>query len=612
MIGKFREFSSNDWKIPVLALGLFVFAILLFAPATQFDFIQLDDNAYIVNNPHVTTGLSSENIRWAFTTAHEQWYLPMLWLSFMADAHFFGVNPGAFHRTNVFLHAVNVLLLFLVLVRMTGSVWRSVFVAALFAAHPTRVEAVAWITARKDNLSGLFFMLGLWTYVGYVERKAPWRMVLLVVWLWLGLLAKAVLVVFPVCLLLLDYWPLRRVSGPLEGHASARPGSRGSVTLQAWKPLVLEKLPLFGLSALFAMITLSTHEVGRGDFAGVPYFDRLSFIAPNVWQYVALVFAPRDLAVVYPERDVWNGPLSLAALAGLLAVTYAAWRFRRPAPYLIVGWLWFLVALAPILRGVRLGLASHADRFTYLPLIGLALALTWAVADALPRRNWRTPVLTVVAAGLLIGCWTGARAYLPYWRDSETLFLRALERTEDNYLIFVNLAATYSEQGRIEEEMAALREALRINPRSAVSHVGMGAALRALGRYDEAAAHFLEAARHVPPREWQVHVRIGEHFALTAQFDDAIRHFEQVLRVNPDYIAAYHNIGICHLYRRRFEQALPYFDEVIRRNPEHLTARSGRARALAGLGRLDEALEEAQRSGREEVVREIKMLKEEE
>ena len=385
-----RNISSgpnSDFRLRLLlALVLAAVACWLFWPAVHHDFLHYDDGSYVFENPNVQQGLTWSGIRWALTTVYENWWLPLLWISFMLDTSLFGPGPFGYHLVNILLHACNAGLLFWVFSRMTKSIWASAFVAALFAFHHMRIEAVAWITARKDVLSGLFYLLALLAYLRYVDRPSMTRLSIVASLMFLGLMSKAILITLPPILLLLDFWPLRRAGDPLDRRE-----------WKAWGHLLIEKIPLFLLAALFVDLNLKTHRTGSAAYAVVPPLDRLGLVFPNYWTYLGKLVWPTNLAVLYPEHDVVRWGISLTALAGLVAVTWLVLRQRNRRPHLLVGWLWFLVALLPVIRGLRLGYAAYADRFTYIPSIGLFLLLAWSAADVLPRRPGRTLFLAGVA-----------------------------------------------------------------------------------------------------------------------------------------------------------------------------------------------------------------------
>ncbi len=424
-----------------------------FGGALQCGFVRFDDHGYVYENPVVAQGLTAAGVRWAFTTVWQQWWLPLLWISFMADVDVFGPGPWGHHLANLMLHAANAVLCFWFLYRATGARGRSWLAAALWAVHPLRVESVVWITERKDVLSGLFFFLALLAYLRYVRQPGFRHMAAVSAAMLAGLMSKATVIVLPALLLLLDYWPLRRAGLPWTRGASRR-----------WLRLAGEKTPLFVLAAIFAVVNLHTHEGGAGTVA---WSARLALMAGNVWTYLRLVFWPARLAFFYPENDVVAWGPALAALAGTLAVLAWLASQGRRRPWLLVGGLWFGVALLPILRGIRLGLAAYADRFTYLPAVGLTLAVVWGAGEIWER--WRGRRLLRVMAGTLalalgLGLVGAARRQTETWRDSETLFRRGLAVTENNSVAHANLATCLQETGRKTEARAHLEAALAIKP----------------------------------------------------------------------------------------------------------------------------------------------------
>ena len=440
-----------------LAAGLLLAGLVFGAlgGALACGFVRFDDHGYVYENPMVLGGLTPAGIRWACTTIHERWWLPLLWISYMADAEVFGLEPMGYHLTNLLLHTANVWLLAWVLFRLTGSRWRSLAVAALWAVHPLRVESVVWITERKDVLSGLFFFLALLAYVRHAERPGRGRLGLVFAALLLGLLSKASVIVLPALLLLLDYWPLRRAGIPWA------PGEG-----KAWRRLVAEKASLFVLAGIFVVINLHTHRGGHG--AGVDYSwaHRLALMPGDVWTYLRLVVWPAGLCIYYPENDAVRLLPALGALAGLAALTGAlVWQGRR-RPHLLVGWLWFLIALLPIVRGIRLGNAAYADRFTYLPAIGLGVLVVWGAAEfarAAERRGARR-ALGALAAALAIALALRARQQTQVWRNSQTLFRHAVAVTKDNAVMHYNLANVLVLEGKPAEAGIHYRETLRILP----------------------------------------------------------------------------------------------------------------------------------------------------
>ena len=542
----------SDSRSPlVLALLLAAFALALFWPATGYDFVKLDDDQYICLNPHVTTGLSAANVRWAFTTVHQQWWLPLLWISYMADTELFGSGPHGYHLTNVLLHALNAALLFWVLFRLTGSRWRSFFVAAFFALHPLRVESVAWIAERKDGLSGLFFFLALLAYVRHVEKPGRARFGIVCAGMLLGLLSKAIVIVLPFLLLLLDYWPLRRAGDPW-----------GRTAWPQWRPLLLEKLPLFLLSAAFIAINLRTHVAASGTGTDASFWHRAALVAPNYWAYLGKIAWPARLSLIYPPHDAVNWIGAGAAAVGLLAVTFLALRRRAQAPWAVTGWLWFLLALFPVIRGVRLDpTVAMADRFTYLPSIGLGLALVWGAAALVEHRpRLRFPAVALGAL-LLLACAGRTAQRLPSWKDSLTMFAELVEFAPDNFTANRGYGFALLETGRGEEALAFFARAAELKLQDTQAPADYADALLRLGRTEEAVAWLRES--------------------LASR--------------NPDCPVLNSLLAFAELDSGRADQAIAPLHKALESHPNHLGWRIELIRALFEAGRPETAAEEIRR-----------------
>ena len=465
------------------ALALVAMTLVLFWPATRYGFINFDDNRYVTENPFVQQGLSLSGIRWAFTSVHELWWLPLLWISYMADTTFFGTGAAGYHLTNVLLHALNALLLFWVLFRMTGARTRSFFVAALFAIHPLRVESVAWIAERKDVLSGLFFFLCLLAYLRQVERPAPLRFGLLHLLMLAGLMAKSALVVLPFLLLLLDYWPLRRARALW-----------GSDAWRQWKPLLEEKQFLFGLAVLFTIITLHTHGTMDENAVDASVMARLSLIAPNYGDYLAQLFWPARLSLIHPPYFP-SARLRLLTGAGLLALSLLFWRLRGRCPPLLVGWLWFLGSLLPVIRGIRFDEQSaYSDRYTYLPGIGLALLLCWGAGWWANNRKPRIGALLVLGFAVLAACYWRSARRLPDWTDSPTMFSRLIEFAPLDPHVNNNYGFELLLRGDLEESLPYFLRAATLRPTSSLAVLNYAHVLDQLGRHEEL-LDWLQSAR---------------------------------------------------------------------------------------------------------------------
>ena len=576
MSEKFLRFPAGRSEFAIAAL-LFVLTAATFWPATGFDYVNFDDYLYVPENPIVADGLRWEGVRQAFTTVHEQWWLPLLWTSYMADIACFGASPWGHHLVNVLLHAANAALLFWALFRMTGARWRSAFVAALFAWHPTRVEAVAWIAARKDVLSGLFFMLALLAHARQAERPSAGRMGLVGAAMLAGLMSKAILIALPPILLLLDFWPLRRARLPWRPEA-----------WREWRPLLLEKLPLLVLAAAFMAVNLDTHTTGRGEGAPVSLVARLGMMAPNVVDYFGMLVAPVRLNVMYPESDVVAWPWAAATALALAAAIVALIRQGERRPHLLVGGGWFLVALLPVLRGVRLGLAQYADRWSYLPLIGLGLALAWTVAEWSAKPGARR---AVAAAGalLLLACLVLSRAQLPHWQNTLTLFGRAVALTPACHFSQNNLGLALSEADRGAEAVAHFTEAIRRQPRHGDYYSNLGAALLEMGRADEALARQDEALRLEPNKAFIYNNR-GRALAALGRRDEARAAYAEALRLEPAHPEANYNLGYVLYESGDAAAALPHFQTAVAGRPGNAAMWYNLGMAHAALGRYAEAL----------------------
>ena len=565
-----------------IALLLFAATLALFWPACGFDFMGLDDVEYAAQNPMVIDGLRWEGVRQAFTTVREQWWLPLLWISYMADVSMFGPGPHGHHFANVLLHAANAALLFWVLFRLTGSRWRSAFAAALFAWHPTRVEAVAWIAARKDVLSGFFFMLGLWAYARHAEKPSGRRLAWTCGWLLAGLMSKSVLVAVPFLLLVLDFWPLRRAR--LEWRPAA---------WAAWKPLLWEKLPLFGLAAAFMAVNVATHHSGWEGTGHVAGTDRLGMIAPNVVAYLRLIACPLHLSILYPERDVVSWPWSLAATAVLALATVALFLRRERQPYLLAGWLWFLLGLAPVVRGVRLGLAQYADRWTYLPLIGVGIALAWLAAEVVRGRARKA--LPAIAGLVLAACAAKTHAQLPWWRDTLTMFARAAWLTPVHPLVQSTYGQALYQAGRFGEGEAHLRAALELDPDKAEYLSNWGRALLRLGRAEEAlAAQDRALARQ--PEVGRFHGNRGNALLALGRRDEAQAAFAEAVRLQPNLAEAQSRLGDLLFRSNRAAEALPHYEAAAHLRPDMALNWFNLGLAQAQLGRSAEALANVERA----------------
>ena len=453
---------------------------LIFSPVVNYDFIYLDDPTYVTNNDQVMAGMTVDGVRWAFTTRLAGNWHPLTWLSHMLDCELFEINPGGHHLTNLLIHSVNTGLLFFLLHAMTGAFWRSGFVAAAFGIHPLRIESVAWISERKDVLSVLFFLLTVAAYIHYTRRYSVPRYLLMIVTFALGLMSKPMLVTLPCVLLLLDWWPLRRVRfgawNQVVDHDAGTSEKHRSRT-RSVHDLIWEKSPLLLLSGASCIITFVVQQSGGAvaSLEQMPLRIRLANAAVTYVSYIVKTIWPFPMAVLYPHPGsslpIW---LAIVALLLLLAISVCAIRVAQKHEYLLVGWLWYLGTLVPVIGLVQIGRQAMADRYTYLPSIGLFIMIAWGSADVFGRLGLRRaiPALTAsVAIGLMM---IGTCIHLPKWKDSSRLFLHALEVTKNNYVIHNNYGGYLYDHRRFEEAATHVRQSLRIKPSHASAQANLG------------------------------------------------------------------------------------------------------------------------------------------
>jgi tetratricopeptide (TPR) repeat protein len=513
--------------------------------------------------------LTWSGVRWALTTGEAGNWHPLAWISHMVDAQLFGVQPGPQHVTNLILHIANSLLLFGVLWRMTGALGRSAFVGALFAVHPLHVESVAWISERKDVLSTFFWFLGLWAYADY-ERGGKWtRYALVFLSLALGLMSKPMLVTFPFALLLLDYWPLRR---PFS------------------KRLIVEKVPLFALVAASSVITFFAQSRGGAvsALAALPLTSRVANAAIAYVGYVEKMLWPAGLTVLYPYSREFGWRLAVAALL-LIAVTALAVIAARRHRYVLVGWLWYLGTLVPVIGLVQVGIQSMADRYTYVPSIGLFIIVAWGVPDllcALPHR--RVAVLSA-AAVVISACAITARAQVQYWRDSLTLWEHAARITPGDAHVETALGSVLSEKGRAAEATALYTDALQHEPQFAEAHNKLGVVLADQGRVADAIPHY-EAALRAKPSLAEAHYNLGNALAAQGKIDEAIAQYHEALRIRPEDAATHNGLGSALDDRGQIDDAIAEYQQSVRLNPQFADAHNNLGAARAKQGKTDEAI----------------------
>ncbi|NIA13288.1 MAG: tetratricopeptide repeat protein [Nitrospiraceae bacterium] len=587
--------ASNSLRrdiLIVLFLGAVTFAV--YRQVTGFDFVNFDDPIYVTDNVRVQQGLSFDNLRWALGYAHGHW-IPLDTISHMIDCHLFGMNAGGHHAVNLLFHVLNAVLLFVLLRTVTGAPWCSAFAAALFAIHPQNVEPVAWISSRKDVLSTFFGLLTLLAYAHYAKRPRVRQYVLVTLCFILALLAKPMLLTLPVLLILLDYWPLRRFDLP-----SLRPARVWRETRRC----VLEKIPLLAIAALFAMLAFKTQEdIGAiGNTETLPLSLRASNAAVSYVLYLKRIFWPTGLSVFYPHPGARLGVLKPVAAAILLAsVTGVVFAYGRRARYLFVGWFWYAIALFPV-SSLLVQLSRHAmaDRYAYVPTIGIFIALAWAMGHVAQRSRAATRATTVAAVVFLTALAITASVQVSYWRDSLTLWNHALAVTEDNRLAHYNLGFALREAGQLDEAARHLATVVQTEPGvsnrrfelatdgNRLAHHNLGCALREAGQLDEAARHLTRAVQ-IEPRSSNSRFELARVLLELGRADEAMSQLQEVLRLDPARVGAHRLLAVQLLERGQPERAIGHLAEAVKLDPEDPGARVNLAIALASLGRFDEA-----------------------
>jgi tetratricopeptide (TPR) repeat protein len=568
--------------VAVLAVALFVLTWLLFARSLGHDFVNYDDPDYVTANPHVRAGLSGEGLRWALTAGHASNWHPLTWVSHQSDATFFGDRPRGHHATSVTWHALTAALAFLALRRLTGACWTSAFCAALFAWHPLRVESVSWVAERKDVLSGFWWWAVLWLYAGYVERRraggggAAARYALALAAFALGLMAKPMLVTLPCVLLLLEVWPLRRVAVPGPAPAGV------ATAIGSWRAVLLEKVPFFALAAASAWVTYQVQQAGGSVSAALGLGDRLGNAVIAVVRYLGKFVAPVDLAVLYPHPGSWPGRQVIAALVVIAVLSaVAAWQLRR-RPWIAIGWCWFLGTLVPVIGIVQVGLQAMADRYTYLTLFGVQVALLWTVRDLVTSAGARR--LAAATGGAVLA----ALAALTWrqqgvWRDSDTLFTHALAVTERNYVAHDNRGLHRFKQGRNDEALADYRAALAINPAYLNANNNLGHALAQLGRPAEAVPYYRRALQ-AQPAQVEVRNNLANALSDTGQLAEAMEHYAFVLARDPNHANALNGSGVVLAMQGRPAEAKARIERSLQVAPGNASAHHNLGNVYSMLG----------------------------
>jgi protein O-mannosyl-transferase len=631
---------ARKFIVPSVCFLLALAVFTVFGRTCGYGFVNYDDDKYFTANYHVQAGLTWKGVLWAFQTGHAGNWHPLTWLSLMLDAQLFGTGPAGPHLTNVILHAANAILLFLLLRRLMGfhlgknvgaaaspanALWVSAFVAAVFAVHPLRVESVAWVSERKDVLSGLFFMLTLLMYVQYVEQsqvqgsrfKVFYGLTLL--FFALGLMSKPMLVTVPFLLLLLDYWPLNRF-----GSATVNVQPLPKRILQ----LVLEKLPFFLLSAASCTATILAQRQAIKAMNMVPLTLRLENAVISYVTYIVQLVWPEKLAALYPyhfDIPAWQ---IVGAGAALFVITSLGFLTARRFPYFLTGWLWYLGMLVPVIGLVQVGDQAHADRYTYLPQIGLCLVIVLAIRDLTASWRWRRPVLTVASFGVIAALMVCAWKQTSYWRSDKALWEHALACTSGNftaqnnlgYMLAAqgqtseaiehyqmalkinpdcvecenNLGTAFLRQGQLDKALGCFQQALAIDPAFAEAHNNLGNLLAKEGRITEAIGQYRKAIEFKPDRA-EFYNNLGNLLAVQRQPAEAIRQFQKALEIDPHYAKAHYNLANVFFAQGRWDQAIEHYQQALKRMPDSIPAHYQLGLALQCRGRFADAIKQFQK-----------------
>jgi tetratricopeptide (TPR) repeat protein len=594
---KLRQFFAARDHARWNALGV-IAAIAVIAVASNVvvlgnDFINYDDNMNVTDNAYVRAGLTLDGIKTAFTRIHFLNWLPVMTLSFMLDHDLFGLNPAGYHAVNLLLHAANSALLFIVLLRMTGALWPAALTGALFAAHPSSVEAVAWVSARKDVLSALFWLLAMYFYAGYVKaygspadgfpggrRRALVNYALMVAAVILGLMSKQMLVTLPFALLLLDWWPLKRFIFK-SGVETAPAGSVSRIS-----GLMIEKLPLIMLSVLFSVVVMLLQEKAMAINAEISLSQRIGNAMFSYVAYIRQLLWPAGLCVIYPLESV--GPIkALASASALAAVTAVALYYAGRLRWFAVGWFWYLGTMAPVSGVVQAGMQARADRYLYVPRIGLFIIAAWglcALAEKLKAEK------TAVVAAVLIVTVFSALSCLQAgrWKNSKTLYEHCLDVTDGNYIVLFNLGCHHEFAGDLDKAVEYYKKAIAINPFMPGNYIGLGRILADRGDAAGALALFDRALKYIP-REGNIHDAIAGIHATAGKFDLALEHFLVALKYNPGSAEINYNLADTLVRLGRAEESLKYYSRALEINPYLAEAHNNIGYVLNSMGKTDEA-----------------------
>jgi tetratricopeptide (TPR) repeat protein len=568
-----KRYDTRSHYLKLLISLLLVLAIAIaYIQVRNLDFVGYDDQLYITKNSYVQDGITLNGAIWAFTTDHDANWFPLTWLSHMLDCELYGLNPLGHHWTNLLLHMANTILLFLVLNLMTETLWRSAFVAFLFALHPLHVESVAWISERKDVLCTFFGMLTILAYCRYVKKPIIINYLLIILFLSMGLMAKPMLVTLPFVLLLLDFWPLQRFQ---YTNSSSKPGRIIRSDFQEVFRLISEKIPLFIPVLVSSILTFMVQRSGGAtrSLESFPLQIRIANAFVSYVKYVAKAVWPAHLSVFYPHPGKTFAEWQVfGALMMISMAVFFALRALKHYPYIAVGLFWYLGTLIPVIGLVQVGSQAMADRYTYIPLIGIFIIVAWGASDLTLKWHYQKIVLTVSAVIILSIMTVRTFVQVSHWENAVTLFENAVKIDSNNTLSHNNLGIALYDQGNIEKSAFHFREALRIEPYYIVARVNLARVLSAQGNLEDAIRHLREALK-INPKHFTAHYQLGILLLKQKNIKEAYVHFAEVIKLNPDYAEAYGQIGIILAEQGKYKKAKIFFLKALQLNPDLIKAR---------------------------------------
>ncbi|MDO9566600.1 MAG: tetratricopeptide repeat protein [Candidatus Desulfaltia sp.] len=561
-----HNFLRNRRQEIIICLVLITATLAVYWQITNHEFINYDDGLYVTENFHVQAGLTFESIKWAFTTFHASNWHPLTWLSHMLDIELYGLNPMGHHWTNLQFHIANTLLLFFIFFKMTGALWRSAFVAALFALHPLHVESVAWVAERKDVLSAFFGMLTISAYIIYVKKRSLLTYSFVFIFLSLGLMAKPMLVTLPFVLLLLDFWPLNRLNFALNQPSA----SQNSNLI----PLILEKTPLIVPVVISSVLTIIAQQsVALKTLESFPLQTRIANALISCISYIGKSIWPSRLSIFYPYQgdfiSLWYASGAVLMIASSLFIAVIT---SKKYPYITVGLLWFLVTLLPVIGIIQAGDQAMADRYTYIPLTGIFIIFTWGGSDLLKKWTNKKIVPAILAISVLLVLTAQSFLQATLWKNNITLFENAIKVTENNWLAHNNLGIALFGEGKFDKAIYHYKKALNIKPDSVGAIKNLGAAMFDKGNLKDAFQYFNKAIV-INPEDFDAYYRIGRIMERQGKFNEAMRNFAEAIQINPDYAPAYNEMGIILAQKGKLQKSNDFFLKAIQIEPDFKEAR---------------------------------------